>query len=84
MKKYSDTYFEKKYKILANKLIQKDGFDETVKTTRAELGLPKNGFTSTRELAQFLIGKMSKDEQMSLTFFAFVEAYAYENKIFIT
>lgn len=84
MKKYSTDYFEKKYKILADNLIQKEGFKETIERTRQELGLPVNGLMSTIELAQFLIGKMNKDEQMSLTFFAFIEAYAYENKIFIT
>jgi hypothetical protein len=70
MKKYSTDYFEKKYKILAEKLLQKEGFLDAIKATRAELGLPEDGFTSTQELAFFLIGKMSKEEQMSLTLIA--------------
>lgn len=81
MKKYSTDYFEKKYKILSEKLLQKEGFLASVQDVRKELGLPVNGFSSTQELAYFLIGKMNKSEQQSLTFFAFVEAYAYENKI---
>src|SRR3990167_6476645 len=84
MKKYSVDYFEKKYKILADKLLQKEGFTEAVKETRKELGLPENGFGNGPELAFFIVGKMSKEEQQSLTFFAFVEAYAFENKIAIT
>lgn len=83
MKKYSTDYFEKKYKILAEKLLQKNGFVKAIKETRAELKLPENGFPSTQELAYYLIGKMNKKEQMSLTLIAFVEAYAYENKIFV-
>lgn len=84
MKKYSTDYFEKKYKILSEKLLQKEGFADSVKATREELGLPVNGFSSTQELAQFLIGKMSKSEQQSLTFRAFVQAYSQANKVSIT
>jgi hypothetical protein len=84
MKKYSEDYFEKKYKILLEKLLQKEGFIEHVEQARKELGLPKKGFSNSPELAHFLIGKMTKSQQRSLTFFAFAEAYAYENKIFIS
>jgi len=84
VKKYSTDYFEKKYKILAEKLLQKEGFVEAVKATRAELGLPEDGFKSTQELAYFLINKLTKAEQEALTFFAFVEAYARQNHIAIT
>ena len=84
MKKYSDDYFEKKYKILFDKLTQKEGFNDDIKSTRKELGLPINGFANGQELAYFLIGKMNKKEQQTITFFAFIEAYAYENKIYIT
>ena len=84
MKKYSTDYFEKKYKILAEKLLQKEGFVDSVKASREELGLPVDGFGNTQELAYFLISKMSKSEQRSLTFFAFVEAYALKNKTPIT
>ncbi|MBP6859702.1 MAG: hypothetical protein KBC69_03745 [Candidatus Magasanikbacteria bacterium] len=84
MKKYTDDYFEKKYKILFDKLIQKEGFIDEIKSIRTGLGLPINGFENGPELADFLIHKMNKSEQQALTFFAFVDAYAYENKIFIT
>ncbi len=84
MKKYSTEYFEKKYKILSDKLIQKEGFINEIKAARKELGLPVEGFTDAPELAVFLVGKMSKSEQEMLTYFAFLEAYAYENKISIT
>lgn len=46
--------------------------------------MPENGFSSTQELALYLINKMSASEQQSLTFFAFIEAYAYKNKKSIT
>ena len=84
MKKYSTDYFEKKYKILSAKLLQKAGFIDAIRATRAELGLPENGFGSTQELAQFLIDKMSKTEQQTLTFYTFVEAYAYQHKIVVS
>ena len=84
MKKYSTDYFEKKYKILSEKLLQKEGFIDAVKDARKGLDLPEIGFDTTQELAYFLIGKLSKSEQQSLTFFAFVEAYAYKNKISVS
>ncbi len=84
VKSYSTDYFEKKYKILADRLTQKEGFKEAVEATRKELGLPVSGFSSTIELAQSLIGKMTKKEQASLTFVAFLEAYAYKNKVQIS
>ena len=68
MKKYSDDYFEKKYKILFDKLLQKEGFVDDIKATRKELGLPANGFANGPELAFFFINKLTKDQQHSLTF----------------
>ncbi len=84
MKKYSTDYFEKKYRVLLDKLTQKDGFLVDVKNTRKELGLPENGFSSSPELAQFFISKMSKAEQQSLTLWAFISEYEYQNKIRVT
>lgn len=84
MKKYSTDYFEKKYKILADKLLQKEGFLEDIKSARKDVGLPENGIGNTQELAHFLIKKMNKSEQQTLTFYAFVNAYAFANKIHIT
>lgn len=84
MKKYTDTYFEKKYKILFDKLVKKEGFEIDIRKARVELGVPENGFGDTQELAHFIITKLTKSEQQTLTFFAFVESYAYANKIVIT
>lgn len=80
MKKYSTDYFEKKYKILFDKLLQKEGFIDDIKKTRKELGLPKEGFPNITELADFLIKKLNKKEQRSLTLYAFLSFYEYENK----
>jgi hypothetical protein len=84
VKKYSTDYFEKKYKILAERLIQKNGFKEAILATRKKLGLPESGFPRPLELAVFLIDKMSAEEQMSLTFYAFMQAYEHKNKVRIT
>lgn len=80
MKKYSTDYFEKKYKILFDKLLQKEGFADDVKATRKELGLPTNGFANGPELADFFISKMNKAEKKKLTMWAFLSAYEYEQK----
>jgi hypothetical protein len=61
MKKYSTDYFEKKYRILAEKLLQKEGFKDAIKAARAELGLPENGLPSSPELAFFFIDKMTDE-----------------------
>lgn len=81
MKRYSTDYFEKKYRILLDKLLQKEGFEEHIQALRKELGLPKDGFTSSPELGFFLIKKLTKDQLHTLTFYAFVEAYAFQKKI---
>lgn len=83
MKKYSTDYFEKKYKILAEKLLQKEGFKDATAATRAEFGLPEDGLSSSPELAFFFIEKMTEDERQSLIFIAFIEAYAHKKKIAI-
>jgi hypothetical protein len=84
VKKYSTDYFEKKYKILAERLVQKDGFKDAILATRKKLDLPDDGFPRSVELAVFLIDKMSAEEQMSLTFYAFIQAYEHKNKSQIT
>lgn len=81
MKKYSDDYFKKKYKILFDKLLQKEGFIDDIKNTRKEIGLPANGCANGPELAFFFINKLTKDQQRSLAFFAFIRAYEKEHKI---
>lgn len=80
MKKYSTDYFEKKYKILFDKLLQKEDFVDDIKATRKELGLPTNGFANGPELADFFISKMNKSEKKKLTMWAFLSAYEYEQK----
>ena len=84
MKKYSDDYFEKKYKILFDKLMQKEGFVDDIKATRKELGLPIDGFANGPELANFFISKLNKAEKRKLTMWAFLRAYEYEQKRFLT
>jgi hypothetical protein len=84
MKKYTNDYFEKKYNILFDKLLQKEGFVDEVKSIRKKLGLPINGFESTPELAHFLISKMNEEEKQSLLFFAFMDKYENANKIRVT
>ncbi|HJN62565.1 MAG TPA: hypothetical protein QGH92_03180 [Candidatus Parcubacteria bacterium] len=84
MKKYTSDYFKKKYTVLLDRLTQKEGFIDDIKQTREELGMPTDGFNNTQELAGFFIKKLKKEEQRSLTFFAFLDAYAFKNKIVIT
>jgi hypothetical protein len=80
VKKYSTDYFEKKYKILFDKLLKKEGFIDDVKTIRKEIGLPSNGFVNVPELADFFISKMNKSDKKKLTMWAFLSAYEYEQK----
>jgi hypothetical protein len=80
VKKYTHDYFEKKYKIIADKLLKREGFFDDIKTARKELGLPVEGFTNTQELAEFFIKKLTKTQQQSLTLYAFASAYEYQNK----
>ncbi len=76
MKKYSRDYFEKKFKILFDKLIIKEDFVDEIKKTRKELGIPiENGFDEIPQLAEFLMKKLTAKEQHSLAFFCFIEKY---------
>ena len=81
MKKYETDYFKKKYQILADRLTQKEGFIDLVKETRKKLKIPEDGFSSTPELAVFLIKKLTKAQKQSLDFFAFVDFYETKNKV---
>jgi len=81
MKKFTAEYFEKKYRILFNKLLIKKGFLEAVKETRTKLGLPKDGFKNETELAYYFLNKLGKKEKELLTFFVFINDYAYKNKL---
>ena len=84
MKKYSADYFGKKFKILFNKLLLKEGFKDAVKEARKKLGIPDTGFDSEVKLAQFFIGKMSKRERFRLDLSTFIEAYEQKHKVVIT
>jgi hypothetical protein len=76
MKKYSADYFEKKYKILFDKLIIKEGFIDDIKKTRKELGIPvESGFAEISHLAEFIMKKLTKSEQRYLAFSAFTDRY---------
>ena len=85
MKKYSADYFEKKFEILFNKLIIKEGFVNKVKEIRKTLGIPvENGFIDQLELAEYLRKKLTKKEEMGATIFSFMEQYDAENKTRLT
>jgi hypothetical protein len=81
MKKYSADYFEKKYKILFNKLLLKQGFLDDIKETRRELGLPENGYNNEADLAIYFISKMNKKEQQILSYIAFADNYYRKNNL---
>ncbi len=81
MKKYSDNYFEKKFRILFNRLLSKEGFLDEIKEARKELGIPDGGFENETALAYLLINKTSNNEWFSLSFTSFIEAYEQKNKI---
>ena len=84
MKKYSTDYFEKKYRILLDKLLQKKGFEEHIRAVRKELGMPEEGFKSAPDFGYFVLQKLSDDEVNSLIFFAFIDAYTHEKKISVS
>jgi len=81
MKKFSADYFEKKYRILFNKLFIKKGFLDDIKESRKKLGLPENGFNNEADLACFVISKMNAEERRSIAFGVFIEDYARKNNL---
>jgi len=80
MKKYSADYFEKKFHILFDKLIVKEGFIDAVKKTRIELEIPEGGFNNQLELAEYLMNRLSEKEKEHITMLAFIEQYEAVNK----
>ena len=79
MKKYSSEYFKKKFEILLNKLIIKEGLVNEIKEVRKGLGIPvKNGFLNSSELAEFLLKKLKKSEKERLIILAFINKYELE------
>ncbi len=79
MKQFSAEYFEKKYRILFNKLFLKRDFLAIVKETRKKLELPENGFENEMELARYFIGKMDKKTKSVFAFATFADDYYYKN-----
>lgn len=75
MKNYSADYFEKKFHILFDKLIIKEGFIDAVKQTRKKLGIPTDGFANKLELAEYLMSRLSKKEKEQTTTIAFMEQF---------
>ena len=85
MKKYSIDYYEKKFEILFNKLLVKDGFINEIKQIRKTLGIPvENGFIDQLELVEYLKQKLTEKEEREATQFAFMEQYDIENKTRLT
>jgi len=81
MKKFSAEYFEKKYRILFNKLLLKKEFLDTVKELRNKLGLPEKGFENEVELSRYFIGKMDEKTKNVLKFATFADDYYHKNAI---
>lgn len=82
MKKYSAEFFRKKFRILFDKLLIKDGLIDEVKKTRKKLGIPvENGFINSLELASFLFKKLTKSEKDKVLIWGFIEQYETENKV---
>ncbi len=85
MKKYSAEFFKKKFEILFNKLIVKEGFINEIKEVRKELGIPiENGFANLSELTEYLLKKLTKPEKEKAVFWGFIEQYEIENHIRIS
>lgn len=79
---YSADYFRKKYKILFEKLLQKEGFVNAIKTARKDLAIPvEKGFTSSSDLAEHLLKKLTKPERESVFILSFIERFEIENHI---
>jgi hypothetical protein len=83
MKKFSEEYFEKKYRILFNKLFIKKGFLDTVKELRKKLGMPDDGFNHEMDLAIFILDKMDTEELSTIIFWTFMKNYARKNNVIL-
>ena len=76
MKKYSSEYFGKKYHVLYNRLLIKDGFVDEIIKAREALGIPvESGFPDALRVVEYILEAMSDDEKRSCEFFAFVEGF---------
>ncbi len=83
MKKFSQVYFDKKFKALFNKLIVKSIFIEEIQKVRQKLKIPTEGFRHLDQLAEYLVNRLSKNEQEQINFIAFMKKYEVINKKFI-
>lgn len=81
MKKYSANFFEKKYRILFNKLYTKTNFSDAVKKTRIRLGIPEGGFSKETDLAIYLLGQMDRKNQLLIWLIAFAPEYFAKDKL---
>lgn len=82
MKKYSAEFFKKKFEILFNKLLVKEGFIDEIKEVRKELGIPvENGFINSLELTEFLSKKLTKSEKENVLILGFIERFEIENRV---
>lgn len=80
MKKYSAKYFEKKFNILFDKLLIKDGFTDEIKNIRKKLGIPEdNGFKDTAEMTDFFFEKINKKNKFDVTFIVLAHQFEIEN-----
>jgi hypothetical protein len=75
VKKYSKDYFEKRFHLLYEKLVNKENFVETVIKARKLLNIPEKGFESSFELVEYLISRIPKDEIESHMFYSFCMEY---------
>lgn len=81
MKKYSAEYFDKKFRILFDKLKIKEGFIEEVKKIRKELEVPvENGFADSLEFASYLIKKLTPEELEEAIFVAHIKKHEHEKE----
>ena len=82
MKKYSAEYYHKKFDILFQRLLAKEGFVDEIKKIRQTLGIPiEDGFSNSLQFANYLLGKMSNDEKEDAMYIGFMEQYKNEKKV---
>ncbi len=85
MKKYSADFFKKKFKILFNKLLIREGFIDEIKKERKELGIPvEKGFADSLELAEFLLKKFSGSEEKNIIMISFINKFEVEKHIHVS
>jgi hypothetical protein len=76
MKKYSKGYFEKKFHLLYEKLLNKENFIDTIKKARKSLNIPEEGFKSELDLVSYFIDRIPSKELDDHIFCFFCLEYA--------